>query len=63
VSESATWFEAAALPDVQAEMAAMIEESERAVREPRPVCVASGACCHFERYGHSLWLTGLEVSW
>ena len=63
VSEAAIWLDAAARPEVQSEMAAMIAESELAVRERRPVCVASGRCCHFERYGHALWLTGLEVAW
>ncbi len=63
MSQTQAWLDAAALPQVQDEMAEMVAQAEQAVRERRPVCVASGACCHFERYGHALWLTGLEVAW
>jgi Fe-S-cluster containining protein len=63
VSDTEAWLLAAALPEVQSEMAAMVAEAEGAVQQRRPVCVASGNCCHFERYGHALWLTGLEVAW
>jgi Fe-S-cluster containining protein len=28
----------------------------------RPVCVASGRCCHFESYGHRLYVTTLELA-
>lgn len=63
VSDTEAWMNAAGSPHVQAEMAAMVAEAERAVQERRPVCVSSGRCCHFERWGHALWLTGLEVAW
>jgi Fe-S-cluster containining protein len=28
----------------------------------KPVCVASGKCCHFESYGHRLYVTTLEMA-
>ncbi len=32
------------------------------VRSKRPICVASGACCKFEAYGHRMYVTGLEAA-
>lgn len=32
-------------------------------RTQRPLCVASGECCRFERFGHRLYVTGLEAAW
>lgn len=28
----------------------------------KPVCVASGKCCHFERYGHRLYVSTMELA-
>src|ERR1035441_8533911 len=28
----------------------------------KPACVASGKCCHFEAYGHRLYVTTLELA-
>ena len=28
----------------------------------KPICVASGKCCHFESYGHRLYITTLELA-
>jgi Fe-S-cluster containining protein len=28
----------------------------------RPVCVMSGRCCHFEEYGHRLYVTTMELA-
>jgi Fe-S-cluster containining protein len=33
-----------------------------AVDARRPVCSASGACCHFDAYGHRLYVTTLELA-
>ena len=63
VSERAAWMEAAAHQDVALELRAMAAEAEAAVRARRPLCVSSGACCRFDRFGHQLWMTGLEVAW
>ena len=63
VSEREVWLEAAAHPDVERQMQSMIVEASEAVRARRPLCVAGGACCRFERFGHQLWMSGLEVAW
>jgi len=34
---------------------------ERIARE-RPLCLGGGQCCRFERYGHRLFVTGLEAT-
>ncbi len=36
-------------------------EVDRAVAAEGPVCVASGRCCRFKEYGHTLFLSGLEA--
>lgn len=32
-------------------------------RRRRPLCVASGRCCNFEKFGHRLYVTGLEAAY
>jgi Fe-S-cluster containining protein len=34
---------------------------DRAVAAAGPVCVASGRCCRFKEYGHTLFLSNLEA--
>jgi Fe-S-cluster containining protein len=63
VSERDLWMEAAARDEVTQELRAMVLEADAAVRARRPLCVSQGACCHFERFGHQLWMSGLEVAW
>lgn len=36
-------------------------EVDRAVSSAGPVCVASGRCCRFKEYGHTLFLSNLEA--
>ena len=36
-------------------------DTDRAVAEAGPVCVASGRCCRFKEYGHTLFLSNLEA--
>jgi hypothetical protein len=36
-------------------------EADGAVRDAGPVCVASGRCCRFKEYGHTLFLSNLEA--
>src|SRR5436305_1570187 len=36
-------------------------EADAAVAAAGPVCVASGRCCRFKEYGHTLFLSGLEA--
>jgi hypothetical protein len=32
------------------------------IAQRRPMCVASGRCCHFERHGHRLYVTTMELA-
>ena len=57
------WREAVNQPPVVAELRAIHERVDAAVRERGPTCWTSGNCCRFESYGHRMYLTGLEVSW
>src|SRR3981189_658201 len=36
-------------------------EADAAVAAAGPVCVASGRCCRFKEYGHTLFLSNLEA--
>src|SRR4051794_35260947 len=40
---------------------ALYDEVDRQVRAAGPVCVASGRCCRFKEYGHTLFVSGLEA--
>jgi hypothetical protein len=46
-----------------AELAALYEELERELERHAPRCELSGRCCDFERFGHELFATTLEVSY
>jgi hypothetical protein len=37
-------------------------EADAAVAAAGPVCVASGRCCRFKEYGHTLFLSNLEAA-
>lgn len=39
----------------------LYEEVDRAVAAAGPVCLASGLCCRFKEYGHTLFLSNLEA--
>jgi Fe-S-cluster containining protein len=39
----------------------MYREVDRDVASTGPVCVASGRCCRFKEYGHTLFLSNLEA--
>lgn len=39
----------------------MYAEVDREVAAAGPVCVASGRCCRFKEYGHTLFLSNLEA--
>ena len=36
-------------------------EADAAVAAHGPVCIASGCCCRFKEYGHTLFLSNLEA--
>jgi Fe-S-cluster containining protein len=58
----ARWREAAQHPAVAAFFEAGRVRVAEVVREKRPICLASGACCRFEEYGHRMYVTGLEAA-
>jgi hypothetical protein len=39
----------------------LYQEVDREVAAAGPVCVASGRCCRFKEYGHTLFLSNLEA--
>jgi hypothetical protein len=39
----------------------LYEEVDREVAAAGPVCVASGRCCRFKEYGHTLFVSNLEA--
>lgn len=40
----------------------LYQEVDAEVRSAGPVCVASGRCCRFKEYGHTLFVSNLEAS-
>ncbi len=40
---------------------ALYAEVDAEVRAAGPVCVASGRCCRFKEYGHTLFVSSLEA--
>src|SRR5205823_7047637 len=40
----------------------LYREVDREVQAAGPVCVASGRCCRFKEYGHTLFLSSLEAA-
>jgi Fe-S-cluster containining protein len=39
----------------------LYQEVDQAVAAAGPLCVASGRCCRFKEYGHTLFLSNLEA--
>jgi Fe-S-cluster containining protein len=48
--------------DVQRRVLALYAEVDREVAAAGPVCVASGRCCRFKEWGHTLFLSNLEAA-
>ncbi len=57
------WFDAAASPPIDRAIAALYAELDAQVASRGPTCWLSGKCCHFDAYGHRLYVTGLEIAW
>ena len=47
--------------ELQRRVLELYEEVDREVAAAGPVCVASGRCCRFKEYGHTLFLSNLEA--
>jgi Fe-S-cluster containining protein len=56
------WRRAAALPETERFFRDARTRIAEEVRARRPICLASGACCRFEEYGHRMYLSGLEAA-
>lgn len=48
--------------EVRAAVADLYGRVHRAVEARQPVCVLSGRCCHFDKYGHRLYVTTIELA-
>ena len=48
-------------PDLHSKILDLYEEVDRDVRAAGPECVASGRCCRFKEYGHTLFISNLEA--
>jgi len=62
LAQARAWMRAADDAEVIAELDGIYGEVARRVEERGPACWASGRCCHFERSGHLLYVTGLEAA-
>jgi hypothetical protein len=54
---------AAADPAFCAAMDALYVELDAEIAQRRPVCLNRGVCCDFERYGHRLYVTAVELAY
>ncbi len=57
------WFAAAQLPGVDEGLRDIYQRMDDEIALRKPVCEASGRCCHFDAYGHRLYVTALEIAW
>lgn len=57
-----SWLTHARTPEVIRAIADIHGQIQGRIDERRPVCTASGRCCNFERFGHRLYVTGLETA-
>jgi hypothetical protein len=48
-------------PELRAEVLAIYAEADAAVAAAGPRCDASGRCCRFTEYGHTLFISNLEA--
>jgi hypothetical protein len=48
-------------PELRAEVLAIYAEADAAVAAAGPRCDASGRCCRFKEYGHTLFISNLEA--
>jgi Fe-S-cluster containining protein len=62
-SSASSWLEAARDPNIRAELESVYAHVAAQTLARRPLCVASGRCCNFEKFGHRLYVTGLEAAY
>jgi hypothetical protein len=49
------------MSDLRRAVLQLYSEADRDVADAGPVCVASGRCCRFAEYGHTLFISNLEA--
>src|SRR3954465_8130131 len=47
--------------DLRLQVLNLYREADADVKAAGPVCVASGRCCRFKEYGHTLFVSNLEA--
>lgn len=47
--------------EIRQQVLQIYAEAEQEIAAAGPVCVASGRCCRFKEYGHTLFLSNLEA--
>lgn len=57
------WFDAVGQPNIDSALHALYDRIDEQVRRDSFVCELSGRCCHFDRFGHRLYVTALEIAW
>jgi Fe-S-cluster containining protein len=53
---------AAARPDVRDAVLRVYADLQHQIDARQPLCSASGRCCNFDRYGHRLYVTTMELA-
>jgi Fe-S-cluster containining protein len=48
--------------DVRAAVTTLYQDVQKQIDLRRPLCILSGRCCHFEDFGHNLYVTTLELA-
>jgi len=48
-------------PELRRQVLELYRDVDAEVKAAGPVCVASGRCCRFKEYGHTLFLSNLEA--
>lgn len=48
-------------PKLRQEILEIYRAADREVAAAGPVCIASGRCCRFKEYGHTLFISNLEA--
>ncbi len=53
---------AAIRPEVRVRVERIYSDLAAEIEERKPLCVLSGRCCHFEEFGHRLYVTTAELA-
>ncbi|MFO0857582.1 MAG: hypothetical protein U0640_09540 [Phycisphaerales bacterium] len=58
-----SWLEAVSRADIQEGLEKVYALVARETAQRKPLCQASGRCCNFTKWGHYLYVTGIEVAY